>query len=60
MGEDHGIVIHMFENKYGGNEPLKVGLIENQETQNANKKKSVQLRGFKLSLKGVKLRINKA
>jgi hypothetical protein len=23
MGEDHGIVIHMFENKYGGNEPFK-------------------------------------
>jgi hypothetical protein len=23
MGEDHHIVMHIFENKYGGNEPFK-------------------------------------
>jgi hypothetical protein len=38
---------------------LKVGLIENQDKQNANKKKNVWLWGFRLSLKGMKLHITK-
>ncbi len=38
---------------------LRVGLIENQDKQNANYKKNVWLWGFWLSLKGMKLRINK-
>jgi hypothetical protein len=36
MGKDHHIVMHILENKYGDNEPFKVGLIENQDKQNAN------------------------
>jgi len=38
---------------------LKVGLRENQDKQNANKKKSVWLWGFRLSLNHMKLHINK-
>jgi hypothetical protein len=38
---------------------LRVGLIENQDKQNANKKNSVWLWGFEFSLKGMELRINK-
>jgi hypothetical protein len=40
MGKDHHIVVHILENKYDGNEPFKVGLIENQDKQKASKKKS--------------------
>jgi hypothetical protein len=40
---------------------LKAGLLENQDKprQNVNKKESVWLWGFRLSLKGMKLCINK-
>ncbi len=33
MGENHHIVMHIFENKYGGMNLLRVGLIENQDKQ---------------------------
>jgi hypothetical protein len=38
---------------------LRVGLIENQDEQNANKKESIWLWELRLLLKGMKLRINK-
>ncbi len=46
MGEDHHIVTHILEIKYDGNEAFKVGLIEDQDKQNANKKESFGLWGY--------------
>jgi len=41
MGEDHGIVIRMFENKYGGNEPFKGRFNREPRYTNANFLKNV-------------------
>jgi hypothetical protein len=31
MAKDHDIATQILENKYGGNEPFKVGLTKNQD-----------------------------
>ncbi len=58
MGEDHHIVMHIFENKYGGIEPFKGGFNRKPIRQNENGK--IWLWGYGLPLKGMELLINKS
>jgi hypothetical protein len=59
MGEDHHIVIQIFENKYGGNETFKGRFNKKTKINKMQIRMSVWLWGFRLSLKGMKLCINK-